>query len=92
MLKGYTAPLSPRGEANITPGPPWHYSGDCIAIECWANPEAVSATLPEQLSTDVSAAGRACAYFIDWQFTGQNEELLDPARYQYREFLVLVDA
>jgi acetoacetate decarboxylase len=30
--------------------------------------------------------------FLDWQFTGQDDEYLDPARYQYREAFVLVDA
>ena len=30
--------------------------------------------------------------FLDWQFTAQDDELLDPARYQYREALVLLDA
>jgi acetoacetate decarboxylase len=30
--------------------------------------------------------------FLDWQFTSQNDEYLDPARYQYREAFILVDA
>lgn len=30
--------------------------------------------------------------FLDWQFTGENDEMLDPARYQYRETFVLLDA
>ena len=30
--------------------------------------------------------------FLDWQFTAQDDEYLDPARYQYREALILVDA
>ena len=29
---------------------------------------------------------------IDWQFTASNDEYLDPARYQYREMFVLIDA
>jgi hypothetical protein len=37
-------------------------------------------------------AGHAQALFVDWQFTAANEELLDPARYQYREFYILLDA
>jgi hypothetical protein len=32
------------------------------------------------------------APFYDWQFSGENEAYLDPARYQYREFFILVDA
>jgi hypothetical protein len=30
--------------------------------------------------------------FLDWQFTAQDDEYLDPARYQYREAFILVDA
>lgn len=35
-----------------------------------------------------------CAFFwlLDWQFTGSNGKLTDPARYQYREAFVLVMA
>jgi acetoacetate decarboxylase len=29
---------------------------------------------------------------VDWQFTAQDDEYLDPARYQYREAFILVDA
>ena len=32
------------------------------------------------------------ALFIDWQFSAQHDEYLDPVRSQYREFMVLVDA
>ena len=30
--------------------------------------------------------------FYDWQFTGEGDEMLDPARYQYREMFIFVDA
>ena len=30
--------------------------------------------------------------FVDWQFTASDDEYLDPARYQYREAFVLIDA
>jgi hypothetical protein len=35
---------------------------------------------------------RAFFWFLDWQFTGSNDEVTDPARYQYREAFVLVEA
>jgi len=41
---------------------------------------------------DEKSAGRAFFWFLDWQFTGSNDELTDPARYQYREAFVLVEA
>ena len=92
MLKGYTVPLTPHGKSALTPPPPWHYSSDCIAIEYWADPDAIAALLPSGLTPDQKSAGRAFLWFLDWQFTGSNDELTDPARYQYREAFVLVEA
>ncbi|RFU48568.1 acetoacetate decarboxylase family protein [Paraburkholderia sp. DHOC27] len=92
MLKGYVVPRTPLGQASLNPPPPWHYSGDVIGVEFWASPEATAATLPEGLTPDPQANGHAVALFIDWQFNGEHDEYLDPARYQYREFLLLVDA
>lgn len=92
MLKGYTVPLSPMGEANLVPAPPWHYSGDVIALEFWAEPAAANETLPPGLQPDRADPGHGVALFVDWQFTAQKDEYLDPARYQYREFYLLLDA
>jgi acetoacetate decarboxylase len=92
MLKGYTVPLSPLGKANLVAAPPWHYSGDVIALEFWTEPAAANASLPPGLSPDPKSAGHVLGLFVDWQFTAQDDEYLDPARYQYREFYLLVDA
>ena len=91
-LKGYSYPLSPKGETNLAPAPPWHYAGEMLGVEFWTSPRAAAATLPEGLSIDPDVKGRAAALFFDWQFSGSNEEYLDPARYQYREFMILVNA
>jgi acetoacetate decarboxylase len=92
MLKGFTPPRSPFGQASITPPPPWHYSGDVVGVEFWADPDATAATLPRGLSPDPKSNGHAVMMFLDWQFTAQDDEYLDPARYQYREAFVLLDA
>jgi acetoacetate decarboxylase len=92
MLKGYSVPLTPQGMSAATPSPPWHYSSDCIAIEYWTDPAAVAALLPPGMTPDEKSAGRAFFWFLDWQFTGSNDELTDPARYQYREAFILVEA
>lgn len=92
MLKGFNYPLTPKGKSTLNPPPPWHYSADFLNIEFWANPSAVAALLPAGLDPDASANGHCNALFYDWQFSGENEEYLDPARYQYREFFILVDA
>jgi hypothetical protein len=92
MLKGFTVPKSPFGQAALTPPPPWHYAGDVVGVEFWTHPDATAATLPHGLSRDPKSNGRAVMMFLDWQFTAQDDEYLDPARYQYREAFVLVDA
>ena len=92
MPKQFAVPLSPRGLSSIAPPPPWHYAGDFILVEFWADPTAAAAVLPKGPSADPASPGHATALFIDWQFTADNDEMLDPARYQYREFFVLVDA
>src|ERR1700683_3134944 len=92
MLKGFSVPLSPDGKSALATLPPWHYSSDCIAIEYWAAPAAIDALLPPGLVRDENSAGRAFFWFLDWQFTASNDELTDPARYQYREAFVLVEA
>lgn len=92
MVKGFTLPRSPLGLAAIDPPPPWHYSGDAVGVEYWADPKATAAFLPQGLSPDAESNGHAVIMFLDWQFTAQHEEHLDPARYQYREAFILIDA
>src|ERR1700679_76169 len=92
MLKGFNYPLTPKGKSTLNPPPPWYYSADFLNIEFWSDPTAVAAVLPRGLDPDPAAKGHGNALFYDWQFSGVNEEYLDPARYQYREFFLLVDA
>jgi acetoacetate decarboxylase len=92
MLKGFTVPKSPIGQAALTPPPPWHFAGDVVGVEFWADADATAATLPDGLTPDPKSNGHAVMMFLDWQFTAQDDEYLEPARYQYREALILVDA
>lgn len=92
MLKGFSVPLSPEGLSPLVNLPPWHYSSDCLVVEYWADPRAVTAVLPPGVEADTKSNGRSFFWFLDWQFTGSNDELTDPARYQYREAFVLVEA
>jgi acetoacetate decarboxylase len=92
MLKGFTVPKSPFGQAALTPPPPWHYAGVVVGVEFWTDPHATAATLPNSLSPDPKSNGHAVMMFLDSQFTAQDDEYLDPARYQYREAFILVDA
>ncbi|MGH2924074.1 MAG: acetoacetate decarboxylase family protein, partial [Solirubrobacterales bacterium] len=84
MLKGYSTPRSPLGRANLVGPPPWHYVGDMLVIEYWADAEAAAAVLPPPLEPHPDG-GRAAAMFIDWQSCGRDrDELTDPSRSQYK--------
>ena len=48
-LQGYSLPRSPEGRASLVPPPPWHYVGDFLVLEYWADPAAVAAVLPAGL-------------------------------------------
>jgi acetoacetate decarboxylase len=92
MLHGFSVPLTPQGRSALASPPPWHYSSDCLAIEYWTDPAAIAALLPPAVTPDEKSGGRAFFWFLDWQFTGSNDEITDPARYQYREAFVLIEA
>jgi hypothetical protein len=92
MLRGYSVPRSPEGRSSLVPAPPWHYVGDFLVIEYWAEPAAVQAVLPAGLEPHPDQ-GRCAALFIDWQSCSDSrDELDDPVRSQYREFFVVVNA
>jgi hypothetical protein len=91
-LQGYSLPRSPQGRASLVPRPPWHYVGDFLVIEYWADPEAVREVLPPGFEPHPDP-GRAAALFVDWQScTDGGRELVDPARSQYKEFFLVVNA
>mgnify|MGYP000035222600 CR=1 FL=1 len=92
-LRGFSLPRSPEGRASLVPAPPWHYAGDMLVLEYWADPDAVAAVLPAGLEPCPDDPGRAAALFVEWQScTDSREELLDPARSQYKEFFIVVNA
>jgi acetoacetate decarboxylase len=92
-LEGFSVPRSPGGRASLVPSPPWHYVGDFLVIEYWAEPDAVAAVLPEGLVPFAEDPGRAAALFVDWQSrSARGDELVDPSRSQYKEFFLVVNA
>lgn len=91
MLKGFTAPRSSLGVAALVPSPPWHFAGDVLAVEFWNDSDVSVHTLPTGIELDMKGPGHSVALFT-YQFTAQNDEYLDPARYQCRRFGVLLDA
>jgi hypothetical protein len=92
-LKGFGVPLSPEGRASLTCVPPWHYAGDLLLVDFAADPAAVQAVLPPGLDLDPKDPGGCVAFFVAWQYASESgEEYVDPARSQYNEFILLVNA
>jgi enduracididine biosynthesis enzyme MppR len=74
----------------MIPPPPWHFSGECLWIDCRMDGAAVEAFLPEGLEPDPDD-GRAAVAFYDWQWCSHSrEELLDPRRAQFKECVIVL--
>src|SRR2546423_1594444 len=91
-LKGFNYPLTPKGKSTLNQPPPRYYSSDFLDVGFGAHPAAVPSLLHTGWERAPATNGHCDALFYDWQFSGPNEEYVDPARYQYREFFILVDA
>jgi acetoacetate decarboxylase len=91
MVKGFTAPRS-RWALRHWSHRPWHFAGDVLAVEFWNDPDVSVHTLPTGVKLDNECPGHSVALFTDYQFAAQNDEYLDPARYQCRGFSVLLNA
>ena len=91
-LQGFTTPRTPTGRASLVPPPPWHYVGDFLVVDFWADPEAATSLLPEGLEPHPDP-GRCAVVFADWQSRSQDgDELVDPVRSQYKEAYLVVNA
>jgi acetoacetate decarboxylase len=89
-LQGWTLPQSATGRSAVVAPPPWHYSGEIIAVDFTAPRDAVAALLPDGL--EPAPDGAASVVFADWCSASDHDErvLADPAIGQYREaYLVL---
>ena len=89
-LRGFTLPLSASRRSSIVAPPPWHYSGEIIAVDFKAPVDAVAALLPSGMQP--SPDGAASVVFADWCSSSDHDQrvLADPGVGQYREaYLVL---
>jgi acetoacetate decarboxylase len=91
-LQGWTLPQSATGRSSIVAPPPWHYSGEIIAVDFNTSPDAVAALLPKGLTP--SPDGAASVVFADWCSASDNDErvLADPGVGQYHEAYVVLHA
>ncbi|MEU9455674.1 enduracididine biosynthesis enzyme MppR [Streptomyces sp. NPDC048277] len=87
---GYSLPLSPSGRSAMLTPPPWHFSGDVIMVDYRVDPAAAAGFLPPGLTLGADP-GAAAAVFAAWQWCSDSgEQLSDPSRSQFSEFLILL--
>ncbi len=88
MIRGYTLPRTPKGKSSLIPNPPWHYTGNVLAVEYLADEKKAAAFLPDGLEL---MSNQCAVYFIEWQYASETgEEYLDPVCSQYRETIFLL--
>ncbi len=91
QLNGFMYPRTPTGAASILPGPPWHYSGEMLTIEYRTDPANVAELLPDGFNLVDEDPGAVAIIWAEWQSCSDTfEELLDPARAQYKEVFVVI--
>jgi len=91
-LQGYTIPRTAEGRSSLVPPPPWHYVGNFLVVDFWADPDAATALLPGGLDPHPDP-GRCSAVVAEWQgYSETGKELIDPSRSQYSEFYIVVNA
>ena len=63
-LIGWTLPQSPTGNSSMLPAPPWHYSGEVIAVDYTADADKVATYVPEGF---IPTGDGSCSFvFCDW--------------------------
>lgn len=91
-LAGWTLPQTATGRSSIVAPPPWHYSGEIIAVDFTAPVDAVRALLPRGMTP--VPEGTASVVFADWCSASDEDArvLGDPAIGQYHEAYVVLHA
>ena len=90
-LEGWTLPQTPTGRSATVPPPPWHYSGDVIAVDFTAAPARVAELVPAGFTP--RADGSCTFFFCDWASAADHDGRVkdDPAKGQYKEAFVTLN-
>lgn len=89
-LQGWTHPLSRSGIASVLAPPPWHLSGEVVAVDFTVEPGRLAEVVPPWI--DLPGDGTCSLVFCDWSAASDHDPRVvrDPARSQYRESYIVV--
>jgi acetoacetate decarboxylase len=89
-LNGWTLPQTPSGRAATVPPPPWHYSGDVIAVDFAADPARVAELVPPGFAP--RGDGGCTIFFCEWASAAERDPRVqnDPAKGQYKEAYIVL--
>ena len=91
-LKGYSLPLSPKGQSSIIDAPPWYYGGEVLHLTFKADERKVGALIPPPLEMGPNP-GQGVVWFVEWVSVSEARPDLaftNPERAIYRECIVMV--
>ncbi len=91
-LKGYSLPLSPKGQTSIVDAPPWYYGGEVLCLTFEADERKVRALIPPPLEMGPNP-GQGAVWFVEWVSASEARPdlaFINPERSLYRECFVVV--
>lgn len=87
-LQGFSLPLSPKGESNLVPPPPWFFGGESTEVIYETNSALLATFLPAPLSVVPKKAWVSVTMTDMISVSEKNEAITFPERSQYQECLI----
>jgi len=66
-LKGYTLPLTHRGQSSIVEPPPWYYGGEVMQLVFRTDAKRAKKLIPPPLEMGPEP-GKGIVWFVEWGF------------------------
>jgi acetoacetate decarboxylase len=91
-LKGYTLPLTPKGQSSLVDPPPWYYGGEVMQLIFRTDEKRAKKYIPPPLEMGPEP-GKGIVWFVEWVSVSEaNPDIafINPERAMYRECVVMI--
>lgn len=91
-IKGYTLPLTPKGQSSLVEPPPWYYGGEVMQLVFLTDKRRAKELIPPPLKIGPEP-GKGILWFVEWVSVSEsNPDLafINPERAVYQECLVMI--